>query len=391
MVLPVYYALVPAQLKRFVELLFERCPAGCFKGKYTTSFTTSINFFDHTAHNYMQGICEALGFSYVKSYSANMHDFFKEDQRTRMAGFYGWFVEMVEKKIPVARKYPPVEMNAVAYTPGPVEDVGISSDQRVLVLTDAMEADTNLKQMVEVFEKSSAMPVEVKNLHDIDMKRGCLGCCTCGYDNTCVQNDGYVSFFNENLKKADILIFAGTVKDHYLSSTWKKFFDRSFFNGHVPVFMGKRLGYIISGPFSQVPNLGELLDLLGDIWHMKSTGLVTDEHGTSEEITAHIQGFAGDLELANSRGLEFAPRFYRVGGYKLFRDFIYNASAVFAADHLFYKQHGFYRDFPQRRIKKRFSNAMFKALLSIKPIRKRIHKDFIAGMVAPYEKVLNKN
>lgn len=388
---PVYYALIPAQMKRFIELLFERCPTDCFKGKYTTSFTTSINFFDHAAHNYMQGICEDLGFFYVRSYSANMDDFFMEDQREQMARFYGWFVEMVEKKVPVARKYPARKWNAVAYTPGPVEEVGISSSQRVLLLTDMTEADTNLKHMVEVFQKSSPMPVVVKNLHDIDVKRGCLGCCTCGYDNICIQKDGYVSFFNENLKKADILIVAGAIKDHYLSSTWKKFFDRSFFNGHAPVLRGKRLGVMISGPLSHVPNLGELPDLFGDMWQMKSAGIMTDEHETSEDITVHIQAFARELELASRQDLVFAPKFYRIGGYKIFRDFIYNNTAVFAADHLFFKKHGFYRDFPQRRIKKRMSNAIFKAFLSFKPLRKRIHKEFIPGMVAPYEKVLNRN
>jgi multimeric flavodoxin WrbA len=387
---PVYYALVPAQLKRFIELLFERCPADFFKDKYTTSFTTSINFFDHTAHNYMQGVCEALGFSYVKSYSAHMHDFFKEDQRVRMERFYGWFVEMVEKRVQVARKYPLVERNGLAYDPEPVEDTTLSSSQRVLLLTDATEADVNLKQMIAVFQKSSSMAVDVKNIHDIDMKRGCLGCCTCGHDNTCVQKDGYVGFFNENLKQADIILLAGSIKDHYLSSTWKQFFDRSFFNGHVPVLRGKRLGFMISGPLRQLQNLGEILELFGEIWHTKSVGVVTDEHGTSKAVTARSQAFAGELALACRRNLDFPPRFYRVGGAKLFRDFVYNASAVFAADHKFYKKHGFYGDFPQRKIKKRLSNAIFRAIMSIGPVRKRIYKEFIPGMVAPYEKVLNR-
>jgi multimeric flavodoxin WrbA len=388
---PVYYVLVPAQLKRFVELLFGRCQADLFKEKYATSFTTSINFMDHTAHNYMQGVCEALGFSYVRGYSANMNDFFKEDQRARMVRFFGWFAGIVEEKVPVARKYPPMKDKTIVYVPGRVEEVRTSSDRRVLVLTDTTDADANLKQMVAVFRESCSMPVEVKNLHDIDMKRGCLGCCTCGYDNTCVQKDGYVAFFNEHVKKADVLIIAGSIRDHYLSSTWKRFFDRSFFNGHAPVLMGKRLGFIISGPLGQVPNLGEILGSFGDIWRMKFTGIVTDEHGTSEKITAHIRGFARQLELAGRLDLDIAPTFYQVGGYKLFRDFIYNASAVFAADHIFYKKHGLYRDFPQRKIKKRISNALFKLLISIRPIRKRIHKGFIQGMAAPYEKVLKKN
>ena len=74
------------------------------------------------------------------------------------------------------------------------------------------------------------------NLHDLNIKGGCLGCCQCGYDNTCVYTDGYVDFFKSKLVPADIIIMAGSVHDRYLSSTWKQFFDRSFFKGHVPGF-----------------------------------------------------------------------------------------------------------------------------------------------------------
>jgi len=387
---PVYYALIPSQMKRFVELLFERCRPNIFKGKYTTSFTTSINFFDHTAHNYMQGVCEELGFFYVKSYSANMDDFFHEDKRKRMVCFYKWFIQMVEQKVPVTKKYHIQHPDAIAYKPEQVDDVDVTSDQHILLLTDAKKEDTNLKHMVDVFRKSSSMAVEIKNIHDINIKYGCLGCCTCGYDNTCIQKDGYAQFFTDNLKKADIIIIAGTIKDHYLSSMWKKFFDRSFFNGHAPVLMGKRLGFIISGPLSRIQNLGETLELFGEIWHMKTSGIVTDEHKSSEDITIHIRAFAKELELVSDQNLEFGAKFYRVGGAKIFRDFIYNSSAVFKADHIFYKKFGFYKDFPQRKIKKRLSNAMFSFFLSIKPVRRKIHKDFIPGMVKPYKKVLTR-
>ena len=356
---PVYYCLVPSQIKRFIELIFERCPKDLFKGKYTTSFTTSINFFDHTAHNYIQGVCEELGFSFIKSYSANMDDFFHPDKRERMVAFFQWFIQMVEQKVPVQRKYNIQYSDAVLYEPGEIEQNGIIYDQKILILTDAEKEDTNLRNMVDVFNKCSSMSAEIRNIHDIHIKNGCIGCCTCGYDNTCVQNDGYQQFYNDNLKKADIIIIAGTIKDHYLSSTWKAFFDRSFFNGHAPVLMGKRLGFIISGPLSQIQNLRETLEALAEIWHMKNSGIVTDEPAKSEEITEHIKAFAKELELASDQNLEFGTRFYQVAGGKIVRDFIYSTHAVFRADHIFYKKNGFYRNFPQRKIKKRLSNAVF--------------------------------
>ena len=387
---PVYYALVPSQLKRFVELLYERCAPGLFRDTYTTSFTTSINFFDHTAHNYMQGVCEELGFQYIKGYSAHMDDFFREKQREAMNRFFAWFVGMVEQKVAVEKKYAVRRPKAVIYRPEPVADREIGSRQRVLLLTDGTEEDGNLNRMVAVFRKTSSMAVEEINLHDIPMKNGCTGCCNCGYDNTCRQKDGFQEFFSDRFKGADIIIIAGTIRDHYLSALWKRFFDRSFFNGHAPVLMGKRLGFIISGPLRRIQNLRELLEAYGEIWHMKTTGIVTDEHAASGEITGHIRAFAKELELVNENNMAFGARFYRVGGSKIFRDFIYNTRAVFSADHSFYKKHGFYKDFPQRQIKKRLLNISFSFFLCIPPLRKRIHKDFIPGMVAPYKKVLRR-
>lgn len=387
---PVYYALIPSQMKRFIELLFERCDPDIFKDKYTTSFTTSINFFDHTAHNYMHGVCEDLGFQYVKSYSAHMDDFFKKDHREKMMVFFEWFIEMVNLKIKVPRKYHPIDNHAISYEPGSLEEIKKIGGRKILLLTDAKKEDFNLIQMTNAFITSSTSHVEVKNIRDIEIKNGCLGCCLCGYDNQCIQKDEFRSFYNDNLLSASAIIFAGTVKDHYLSSMWKKFLDRSFFNGHSPVLHGKPLGFIISGHLSQVQNLRESLEALTDIWHMKSYGFVTDEYETSEEITDRITAFSHQFELADQKNLEHGHSFYHVAGKKIFRDFIYNASAVFRADNIFYKKLGFYDDFPQKKIRKRLSNAMFSFFLSIKPVRKKIHQEFIPGMVAPYKKVLKK-
>jgi hypothetical protein len=49
--------------KRFIELLFERCAPESFSGVYAASLSTSIRFYDHLAHEYIQGITEDLGMS----------------------------------------------------------------------------------------------------------------------------------------------------------------------------------------------------------------------------------------------------------------------------------------------------------------------------------------
>lgn len=53
---PLYYLLVSSQYKRFIELIWEKKAEGVFKNKYAAVLSTSIHFFDHTAHNYINAI-----------------------------------------------------------------------------------------------------------------------------------------------------------------------------------------------------------------------------------------------------------------------------------------------------------------------------------------------
>jgi multimeric flavodoxin WrbA len=387
---PVYYALVPSQMKRFIELLFEKAPLDKFRGKFATAFTTSIRFFDHTAHNHIQSVSQDLGFTYIKGYSAHMDDFFDEQERTRMVTFYRWFLEMSQSGVIPVPKYPPAVKDPEPYEPGPVKEQPVLKGPGVVILTDTTGQDTSLEHMTDTFIKTTSLPAAVHNIHDAGMKHGCTGCCLCGYDNQCRQKDGFAGFFNSVVMPAEIIIIAGTIKDQYLSADWKKFFDRSFFNGHTPIFAGKRLGFILSGGLQQRQNLRETLEALADNWKVSSCHFVTSEGSTAAQVTADISAFARSIEKGHEQNLVMPPTFYSTGGLKLFRDFIYNASAVFKKDHKFYKKQGIYSDFPQRQIRRRLSNAFFSFLLSIGPVRKQIHLKFIPGMVAPYKKKLKK-
>jgi hypothetical protein len=82
----------------------------------------------------------------------------------------------------------------------------------------------------------------------------------CGYDYTCTYKDGFADFYNQRVRTADIIVFAGTVKGRYLSSMWKTFYDRAYFWNHTPSLAGKQLGYIIAGPLRQNPNLIQILE-----------------------------------------------------------------------------------------------------------------------------------
>jgi NAD(P)H-dependent FMN reductase len=78
---PLYVFLVCSQYKRFIELIWERKAEGAFKGKYTAALSTSIHFYDNTAHNYMRAICDDLEMKYTGCHSAAMRDLMSERGR----------------------------------------------------------------------------------------------------------------------------------------------------------------------------------------------------------------------------------------------------------------------------------------------------------------------
>jgi NAD(P)H-dependent FMN reductase len=79
---PLYVFLVCSQYKRFIELISERGAQKAFAGKYVTALSTSVHFFDNTAHNYIRGICDDLDMKYVEPSSG--HGRYKIDNMRRI-------------------------------------------------------------------------------------------------------------------------------------------------------------------------------------------------------------------------------------------------------------------------------------------------------------------
>jgi multimeric flavodoxin WrbA len=255
---PLYFLLVHSNYKRFIELVFERGAGDAFRKKHAASLSTSIHFFDHTAHNYINAICDDLDMRYVGAFSPHYHDMMKEEERDRLTIFARHFFRAIETDAPTQKNFAPLlRSSSFEYRPGPAKVPVPVGDKKVVILTDCEKGQVNLERMVEKVTQSFGGQAEVVNLHDVDIKGGCMGCIQCGYDGRCAygSKDGYMEFFNAKVKTADVLVLAGSVKDRYLSSRWKMFFDRSFFNTHIPVLMGKQAGFVISGPLRQIPNL----------------------------------------------------------------------------------------------------------------------------------------
>ena len=277
---PLYVLLVPCQYKRFIELVFERGAQGAFAGKYAAALSTSIHYADMIAHDYIHAVSDDLGMNYLGAYSAEMDDLLAAGERERLVKFASLTFEGAEKKIPVQRETAPLVPPSLTYAPGKGQAGVQSGNKKIVILTDDDGSSANLTAMVARLTTAFSGTAEVINLHDIDIKGPCLGCCRCAYDNTCVYTDEYVVFYRNRLATADILVFPGAVHDRYLSSTWKLFFDRSFFKGHTPGLGGKQIGFAIAGPLHQIPCLKEALVMWADSGRCNAR-FVSDEAATS--------------------------------------------------------------------------------------------------------------
>ncbi|MBP2649928.1 MAG: dehydrogenase (quinone) [Firmicutes bacterium] len=390
---PLYVFLVHSNYKRFIELIFEREAKAAFQGKHTALLTTSIHFYDHTAHNYMHGICDDLDMKVYASYSAEMRDLFKEKERENLLQFFNGFFDAIDRDASASKLYLPLIVNGSEYTPGTAQVAFDTEGQKVVLVTDAEEQHTNLNKMIEKFVSHFDVNVEIVNLHNIDIKGGCLGCIRCGYDNTCIYSgkDGFIDFYNSKLRSADILVFAGAIRDRYLSSLWKTFFDRGFFNTHIPALAGKQMAFLISGPLGQLPNLRQIFEAYTEWQRTNLVGIVTDEAGDSKALDQALQELAR-RSIAYGKSNYIKPAtFLGVGGVKIFRDEIWgHLRFPFVADHKFYKSNGVY-DFPQNNYGKRLRNFLVGWVIKLPVVRKKVYSNLmITKMIEPYKKLLSK-
>ncbi|MBN1364814.1 MAG: NAD(P)H-dependent oxidoreductase [Syntrophaceae bacterium] len=388
---PLYFLVVCSQYKRFIELIFEKNAISAFRGKYAACLTTSINFFDHTAQNYINGVCDDLGMNFFGSYSAEMNDLLRTKERKRLKAFGELFVRAIKDGTPAIRNNAPLIMPQVVFDVQDIKPVDVEG-KKVLLVADNLADNANLQKMVERLRQTFSPPAELIQLKDIDIKGGCLGCLQCGFDNVCVYEgkDGYINFYNNKVKTADILFMAGAIHDRYISSLWKCFFDRSFFNGHTPALQGKQVGFVIAGPFNQIANLREILKASIDMQHCNLVGFVSDDLGSSSEINAALQTMASNAALQGKVGYIQPPTFYQVAGTKLFRDAVFGRlRVVFQADHRYYKEHGMY-NFPQKYYKWRMINGILGMLMKIPAFRREFFKRVKAEMIKPTANALKR-
>ncbi len=381
-IFPVYYFLIPSQLKAFIELLFETGSQKVFQGKYGAVVMTSIHFYDTSAAEYMRGICHDLGMRYAGEFMAEMYDLLRSRRRKNFAAFFRQFLHTVDNNLPTEVSCRPLQRPGLNYEAGPLPEGEKEKGRRVLLLTDEEGSDSNLGKMIEAFTRYMPCRVEVINISQIELKGGCLGCLRCAYDNQCLYRDDLARLYEEHILPAEALIFAGTLRDRYLSSRWKMFFDRSFYRGHTPVFHRKQMAFIHSGPLSQVPVLRNNLEAKVQFNRGNLVGTVTDEYETSGEVTALLKALAERLVLALETGQEKPAAFYGLAGHLIFRDFVFRNRGIFRGDHLYYKKHNLY-NFPQKNWKNWRMNLRFMLMQRNPAKRRRFQAEQVKGMVKP--------
>lgn len=388
---PLYILTVHAHYKRFIELIFERGVQDAFAGKYAASISTSIHFFDHTAHNYVHAICDDLGMRFVDSFPADSWDLLTEEGRRQLTQFGAQFLWAVEHQSPTHRDYPPLAWREFAYQPelppSPVDTGG----KKVVILHDERSPDANIAKMVARCRSAFAGEATVVNIHDIDMKSSCLGCLRCGSSYQCAYEgkDGYSDFYRSTVMTADVLVYAGRMVDRYLSARWKMFFDRIFFNTHTPVLVGKQVALVVSGPLGQEPNLMEIFRGFFAFQGANLVGAVTDETGDSADLDRQLDELMATSMRYAHAGYVRPQSFLGVGGTKIFRDDIFGRlRMIFPADHRAYSRSGLYKTFPQADLNMRVRNVFGGPVLNLPPIRRGFDQVVKEQMVQGHKQVV---
>lgn len=385
---PVYTLFVPAQYMRFIELIHERNVARAFKNKTTIVMTTSIHFYDHTAHRYMHAVCDDLEMNYIGYFSAEMDDLRKSRGRETLLKFAKNYFESSEEKFHHQKRYQPVTQSEYAYEPVIVSKRMDARNKKIVLVTDHKPHDTNIQAMIKRFSDAYTESIDIVNLWELNIQGGCTGCIKCGYDNNCMYKDDFASFYHSRILPADIVIFAMALTGRNLSSKFKEYFDRRFFMNHVPDLKAKQVGYLISGRVSQMPYLHDFCQGSVEWQQANFAGMVCDETGNSHEIDTSIQKLAEQVIAFSTNDYCQPQTFLGVGGSKIFRDDIWGKLRhVFQADYRYYKKNGAF-NFPHKRYKSRLTNFVVRLLTRIPGFRKEFYNRIKTEMYKPHKNIV---
>ena len=400
---PVYTFLAPSQLQRFIELMKYETACGRLNvsGKMAVQITTSKHFYDITALRYVRENCDDLGLNYLGELSEDMSDLLSREGRKQARQFWKYTLWKAKRKIyepaaaaEIIRPQLPEGGTAdeAAGSAAPAGEEGEyiigdpCQDTEVVIVTDLREDPLHpeecgkLKKMIDEFRAACRVSTKVADLAEYPFAGGCIGCFHCAAEGVCIYKDGFDTFLREEIQTAGAIVYAFTIRDHSMGARIKMYDDRQFCNGHRTVTMGKPTGYIVNGNLAKEENVRTLVTARADVGGNFLAGIAEDEQG--------IKDLAVNLEYAMRSGIQKPKTFYGVGGLKIFRDLIFQMQGFMRADHKFYKEHGFYDDYPQKHPGTIAFMYAVGAMNNNPKLKKKIGNKMTEGMLMPYKKVL---
>ena len=396
---PVYTFLVPAQLHRFIEMMKE---SGIdFHGKHATQISTSKHFYDTTAHSFINVNCHDMGMTVIPGLSADMEDLLqKKGRREALAFFHHVLWSMKQDRLAAAGA-------AVRRKDDAAGAASPQSQRRIVIVTDLSGNRDRLDALTGSFTDvltHLGYSWEIVDLNEFPFSGGCLGCFHCASDGKCIYKDGFDTFLREKIQTADATVYAFTIRDHSMGYRFKLYDDRQFCNGHRTVTMGKPVGYLIDGDLVTEPDLRLLIEARAQVGGNHLAGIVniadnadpignmaaTGIAGTGSMTGMTPARLAAELDYAIRRHYSQPANFYGIGGMKIFRDLIYQMQGLMKEDHRFYREHGFYDDFPQKKKGTILGMYLVGAMMNNKKLRKKLGANMTAGMLMPYRRVLEK-
>lgn len=361
---PIYYLLVPAPLVHFLELVAE---SDAFAGTYATTLSTSVRFYDHTAHSYLHAVSEDLGMQAIDGWSAHMEDLKSHHRRAHLDQWFSEVADVVQRGGTLPRRFAPVpELPAVELPERPA--VATTGDRVVEVVADG----PHVAGMVAALERATAHRVHVTWLHTVDIRGGCLGCFACAWDGTCTYKDEHNTLY-ARLMAADAVVYAGQLQGRYWSWRFKQFFDRAFYRNHQSSLEGKPMAFLVSGAARPSPHLEEIARGYAELQRAPLVGWVTDEDGDPAALVDVLTEVGRRLDGALARPRHARRTFLGRGGDLIFRDLVYQNAGFFHADFLHYRERGRLR-YPNTSLKRHLATSLLRAATLHPRTRREVYR-----------------
>lgn len=378
---PVYTFLVPSQLHRFIQIL--KSSGMNLSGKVATQLTTSMHFYDITAHRFIEDNCADMGLPFVNGLSAGMEDLLSDKGKKQLTDWFEhmiWSTERSYFKAPQTcnDNFTPAASSSI---PAPISK---NDSHKAVVVADFSKSE-NLRSMVDRFAAVFPYGCDVIDIAEFPFTGGCISCFNCSGDGKCFYKDGFDDYLRNVIHKHDAIIYAFKVEDHSMGHLFKVYDDRQFCNGHRTVTQGTPFGYIVDGPYSKEENLRTVLEARAQVGENFLAGVASNESDPDSEI----QRLSDNVAYAMEHKLVPPQNFYGVGGMKIFRDLIYKMRGLMRADHKFFKSHGQY-DFPHKEWGKTMATYLIGFMMNNKKVRAKLGSKINEGMISSYKKAIEE-